>query len=72
MLTVVNYQERRPDLVIDKGRVVEVGNHEELLAEGGLYKSLYEKQFTGAPLVEEASEESPVTGKPRLRPATGG
>ncbi len=58
--------------VIDKGRVVEVGNHEELLAEGGLYKSLYEKQFTGAPLVEEASEESPETGKPRLRPATGG
>ncbi|MGI6662890.1 MAG: ABC transporter ATP-binding protein [Bacillota bacterium] len=57
--------------VIDKGRVVEVGNHEELLAEGGLYKSLYEKQFTGAPLVEEEIEERPVTGKPGLRPATG-
>jgi len=31
--------------VIDDGRVVEVGSHAELLAEGGLYKELYEKQF---------------------------
>ncbi|HHX28696.1 MAG TPA: ABC transporter ATP-binding protein [Firmicutes bacterium] len=58
--------------VIDQGRVVEVGNHEELVAEGGLYKSLYEKQFTGAPLVEEdQAQEKPVKGRPRLRPATG-
>jgi len=57
--------------VIDKGRVVEVGNHEELVAKGGLYKSLYEKQFTGAPVVEETVEEAPVRAKPGLRPATG-
>ena len=32
--------------VIESGEVKEVGNHEELIALGGLYKSLYEKQFT--------------------------
>ncbi len=58
--------------VIDRGKVVEVGNHEELVAEGGLYKSLYEKQFTGAPLVdEEPKGEEPLKGRARLRPATG-
>lgn len=32
-------------LVIDKGRLVEQGKHEELLAHGGLYTTLYETQF---------------------------
>ena len=31
--------------VIDDGRVVEQGNHEELMAKGGLYRHLYETQF---------------------------
>ncbi|MCO5999311.1 ABC transporter ATP-binding protein [Actinoallomurus rhizosphaericola] len=32
-------------LVIDDGRVVERGRHDELLAEGGLYSELYHTQF---------------------------
>jgi len=32
-------------LVIDQGRLVQQGTHEELLAQGGLYRDLYERQF---------------------------
>ena len=35
--------------VIDQGRVVEQGTHAELLARGGIYKKLYELQFTDEP-----------------------
>jgi len=31
--------------VIDGGRIVQQGTHEELLAQGGLYRDLYEQQF---------------------------
>jgi len=45
---------RRADVifVIDRGRVVEQGTHDELLDVGGLYSRLYELQFKG----EEQSE----------------
>jgi len=38
---------RRADriYVIDGGRIVECGTHRELLAQGGLYRALYEQQF---------------------------
>src|SRR5258708_7240858 len=47
---------RRADVifVIDDGRVVERGTHEELQASGGLYARLYELQFSGE---EENSRE---------------
>jgi ABC-type multidrug transport system fused ATPase/permease subunit len=32
-------------LVIDQGQLVQRGTHEDLLAHGGLYRDLYEKQF---------------------------
>jgi ABC-type multidrug transport system fused ATPase/permease subunit len=38
---------RRADriVVLDDGRIVEAGPHEELLARGGLYRRLYDRQF---------------------------
>src|SRR5690606_22232917 len=32
-------------LVMDRGRIVQRGTHDELLAEGGLYRALYDTQF---------------------------
>jgi subfamily B ATP-binding cassette protein MsbA len=32
-------------LVLDRGRIVESGTHDELLALGGLYRTLYDKQY---------------------------
>jgi subfamily B ATP-binding cassette protein MsbA len=34
-------------IVMDRGRAAESGNHEELLRQGGLYKHLYDIQFSG-------------------------
>jgi ATP-binding cassette subfamily B protein len=40
---------RNADLicVVEGGRVVEQGRHEELLARGGAYAALYQRQFGG-------------------------
>jgi ATP-binding cassette subfamily B protein/subfamily B ATP-binding cassette protein MsbA len=35
-------------LVVDEGRIVERGTHQELMSAGGLYRELYERQFGGA------------------------
>ncbi len=43
-------------LVIDDGRIIESGRHQELLAKGGLYRRLYEEQFSD----EDTSETVPV------------
>ncbi|MDB4950040.1 MAG: transporter transrane region [Gemmatimonadetes bacterium] len=42
---------RRADLILvmEGGRIVQRGSHDELLAEGGLYRRLYDMQFTEPP-----------------------
>ena len=34
-------------VVIDKGRIVEIGRHDELLDKKGIYYNLYQTQFSG-------------------------
>jgi ATP-binding cassette subfamily B protein len=33
-------------VVLDKGKIVEIGSHDELMKTGGLYSQLYQAQFT--------------------------
>jgi ATP-binding cassette subfamily B protein len=42
-------------LVVDEGRIVERGSHEELLARGGRYADLYRTQFTAPDPTEPAA-----------------
>lgn len=41
-------------LVMDHGKIIEKGTHEELLAKQGFYADLYNSQFTARTLVEES------------------
>src|SRR6266700_3437299 len=41
-------------LVMNHGSIIEKGTHKELLAKGGFYADLYNSQFTGRVLQEEA------------------
>jgi len=70
-------------LVLDNGQIGQRGTHEELLAQGGLYRQLYERQFAAAakaieqmtPGSDEADADLPIAGdrrppfaRPRRRP----
>ncbi len=50
---------RRADLILvmDKGRIVERGTHEELLARGGLYKQIHDLQLVDHAKFSEEMEE---------------
>jgi ATP-binding cassette, subfamily B, bacterial len=50
-------------LVLDRGRLVDAGTHPELLARGGLYAQLYERQFRTQPAHHAEN------GEPVLTPA---
>jgi len=62
-------------LVMDEGRIVERGTHRQLLALGGLYRQLYEKQFRLEsnlfinPGEDFTPEPEPVTPEPRVSEA---
>ena len=43
-------------LVLDEGRIVQRGSHEELLAAGGLYAELYRTQFAVSPVSDRELE----------------
>ena len=45
-------------LVVDDGKIVERGTHEELLAKRGLYYNLYVKQFREESYSNEFSDNS--------------
>jgi ATP-binding cassette, subfamily B, bacterial len=51
--------------VLQEGQIVEQGNHQQLLAQGGLYAQLYELQFR-----PQESEETPMNA-PGSAPITG-
>ncbi len=63
-------------LVLEDGQIVESGTHDELLAAGGRYRELYDRQYRieGNRFInpgEDFTPESEKGGKP-MRPASGG
>ena len=48
-------------LVMDHGRIVEHGTHQQLLARSGLYKDLYDAQFAGREHVQAVRERETMS-----------
>lgn len=49
-------------VVMDKGRVIEAGTHDELVQKGGLYADLWARQSGGFLHTQKDGEEDPRTG----------
>ena len=45
-------------VVMDKGEIVETGTHAELIARGGLYARLWQRQTGGFVAAEDPAEDS--------------
>lgn len=50
-------------LVMECGRIAEIGSHDELMARGGLYRRLYDLQFGLEPSDRAKAEEENVEGR---------
>ncbi len=48
-------------IVIDKGRIIETGTHDELLRQGGLYADLWRRQSGG--FIAADDEEAPLAAE---------
>jgi ATP-binding cassette, subfamily B, bacterial len=57
--------------VIDRGRLVEQGTHDELSARGGLYARLYEQQFRGGLVQAECEDGVILASGEVVRTASG-
>ncbi|KHJ76001.1 hypothetical protein OESDEN_24380, partial [Oesophagostomum dentatum] len=55
-------------VVINKGRVEQMGTHKELISQEGMYKMLVQRQMMGAELDEEPAPMAPPTARrvPRI------
>ena len=51
-------------VVMDKGRLVASGTHDELVAQGGLYNSLYETQFQATAGKDDGAGEIDFENQP--------
>ncbi len=50
--------------VLDRGRIIETGRHAQLLAANGLYRRLYETEFTGEVETIESGRADPAAALP--------
>jgi ATP-binding cassette subfamily B protein len=57
--------------VVDRGRIVERGTHDELLQRGGLYARLYEQQFRGGLIQAECEDGVILSTGEVVRTASG-